>query len=110
MNNNLLKRVVWLAFQASGAMGMGFLHSKTADEMTEDGLWAVLKDQADRGIYLDYCAGRMIKTGFNLVDGKVEVSPKIPRGDYQSWSRKYSSAQELIDAAIESLNKEEQPA
>lgn len=108
----LLKRTLWLAFQASTPMGMGVLHAGAAAKQTEDSLFAtVIGEKAgsdstnarDFSWYTDYVFGRMMKTGFAVKDDVVEVTPEAPRLDYQSWGATYDSASALIDAAAASL-------
>lgn len=96
-----LKRALWLAFQASSPMGMGYLHADSAAQQTEETLWEELKGKTN--FYLDYCHGRMMKTEFKLDGEKVIVRPEEPRHDYQSWGTKYPSATELLAAADESF-------
>lgn len=100
----LLTRAVWLAFQASAPMGMGFLNAGHAAELTEKDFAELEGRRRDDGsieIYLDYVSGRMVKTDFKVSpDGKLTVSPEDPRHDYQSWSGTYRSGFELV-AAVE---------
>src|SRR4051812_8709698 len=79
----LLTRAFWLAFQASAPMGMGFFHAAQANEMTEIKLAdGYAEEIADGIIDTDYVAGRMMKTTFEVKDGKVVVYPETPRRDY----------------------------
>lgn len=91
-----LKRALWLAFQASTPLGMGWIHAESAALQTEETLWTQLEGKTD--FYQDYCHGRMMKTKFKLDGEKVIVSPEEPRLDYQSWGEKYKSATELLAA------------
>lgn len=105
MNTNItpeqkLKRAIWLAFQASPPMGMGFLHTASANAQTEESLTEGVTDKA----YFDYAHGRMMKTEFSLKDGRVCIHPETPRSDYQSWGNTYSSAAALLDAVEKSFN------
>jgi len=75
-------------------MGMGILHSRLADTATEASL-AITPDR-NGVISTDYVLGRMMKTDFRVVDGKLQIWPEVPRQDYQSWASKYPTAAELI--------------
>lgn len=95
-----LKRALWLAFQASSPMGMGFLHAATADKQTEDSLFEQVQPNEGK-VYTDYVCGRMMKTDFRVdADGKLTIRPEEPRTDYQSWGATYRTATALI-AAVE---------
>lgn len=103
----LLKRVLWLAFQASRPVGMGFLHTAAASQQTEDTLFESAKSShKEDTVYTDYLFGRMMKTTFEIKDGVVVVSPNEPRYDYQSWGDAYETGTALIEAAIKSLGNE----
>src|SRR5690349_16988974 len=68
-----LRRALWLAFQASSPMGMGFLHSAQAAQITEATIfdYAGVDEPEPRYIGTDYLSGRMMKTGFAVdEDGK----------------------------------------
>lgn len=97
-----LKRALWLAFQASSPMGMGFLHVAAASALTEDSLFE--QNEGRDEIYTDYVAGRMMKTSFKLDGEKVVIYPEEPRVDYQSWGSTYKSATELLKAVDESFS------
>lgn len=99
-----LKRALWLAFQASRPMGMGFLHTATAAQLNEDSLYAPFADDGPE-IRTDYVAGRMMKTTFRVSeDGRLTIHPEEPRHDYQSWAVQYPHAQNLINAVEESFH------
>ncbi len=108
---NKLHRALWLAFQASSPMGMGFLHAASAAAQTEQTL---AQDYSPRQlpdgsqeIYVDYAFGRMMKTMFALhQDGSIEVKPEIPRNDYQSWGAFYPTATALLADVEKTLNEE----
>lgn len=103
-NKTKLKRLLWLAFQASQPMGMGFLHVSAAETQTEDSVYESCNPQDKNEIHTDYVFGRMMKTTFKVKeDETLSVSPKTPRLDYQSWGRKYGTASDLIQAAEQSL-------
>lgn len=92
-----LKRLLWNAFQASSAVGMGFLHAPDAKKQTEDSLYQAVNRDGKNEFYTDYVFGRMMKTKFSVDDaGNLKVSPEEPRLDYQSWGATYRSGAELI--------------
>lgn len=107
-NKQLIARALWLAFQASAPMGMGFLHASHASQQTEETLFEACEPDAASDaaidIYTDYVFGRMMKTRFTVgADGALKISPETPRHDYQSWSGVYPTATALIKATEESF-------
>lgn len=99
-----LKRLLWLAFQASTPMGMGFLHAKQAEMQDEESLYTDAIHRDPNVINTDYLCGRMMKTTFSVdAEGKLEVQPNVPRSDYQSWARKYATGDAMIAAVEESF-------
>lgn len=104
----LLSRALWLAFQASAPMGLGFFQTGIASALTEEKLFETCKpSEGSDGtlrISTDYVAGRMMKTSF-IVDakGELSISPAVPRHDYQSWAGSYSTAAELLAAVDQSF-------
>lgn len=106
----LLKRTLWLAFQASIPVGMGHLHAEAAESMTEDVLFNSVKDDLRRHwrtelpfFDTDYLFGRMMKTAFIVNEDTIIVEPEQPRADYQSWAMKYPTGSALVNAAVRSL-------
>lgn len=104
----LLTRVAWLAFQASKPMGLGFMHTERASNVTEaDIAKEILINNTALRISFDYHVGRMIKTVFTLSrDGTIRIDPETPRQDYQSWYSTYPTAAALLQAAEASLGDE----
>ena len=100
------KRLLWLAYQASGARGLGFLH--VTDKVTEDVLWSEQwQDGIAKGrVDADYLHGRMVKLwGFSFGKNSVTFNDEqAPRGDYQSWCGAYPTNEALVRAAMESLS------
>lgn len=94
----LISRCLWLAFQASTPIGMGFIHVEAAKQQTEESLYKGCIYRDPLCIDTDYVHGRMMKTTFSIKDGKLVVMPENPRGDYQSWCLRYDSASDLISA------------
>lgn len=101
-----LKRALWLAFEASAPVGMGFLHSRAADAQTEDSLFAELADaRIENSLFTDYVFGRMMKTKFTCTpSGELSIWPEKPRRDYQSWCSTYPTAADLVAAVERSLS------
>ena len=54
----------------------------------------------------DYVYGRMMKTSCRFKDDILEVSASSPRGDYQSWARRYSTYESLVKATAHDLKVE----
>lgn len=107
-----LRRAVWLAFQASQAVGLGFLHAADASALTEKTILDATMLTDDPGptyeLYTDYVMGRMMKTDFKVDEnGKLEIRPEDPRFDYQSWAGRYPSATKLIEAVEKSFAEAE---
>jgi hypothetical protein len=98
-----LKRALWLAFQASSAVGMGFLHAGQARQQTENSLFEDAMAGRSGKIYTDYLCGRMMKTEFFIDGDSVVVRPELPRLDYQSWGAQYPTASDLLRAVDESF-------
>lgn len=84
------KEAMWLAYQASGVVGMGVFQAR--DSVTKEQLIG------DYGLDADYAYGRMMKTYLTVKDNTLSCND-TPRSDYQSWARKYPTYAALIDAA-----------
>ena len=108
----LVKRFFFLAYNASGIMGMGMFQAR--DNQTEDQIWdSVHNDKWNtrKGEpYGDYIFGRMVKTGCKYDETSMTVVDRQPTADYQSWVRQYPSYEALLSAAISSVEKDESPA
>jgi hypothetical protein len=50
--------------------------------------------------------GRMVKTTIEITNNSIDVFPEFPRVDYQSWSFKYATVEDLLLQAMENLEKE----
>lgn len=102
---NVAKEAMWLAYQASAPMGLGFLHER-GGESREDVIRATFRPQSDFAKKndwpiegsADYCHGRMMKIILKCKDGTLTCND-TPRYDYQSWAGKYPTYAALIDAA-----------
>ncbi len=110
-NAQIISRALWLAFQASAPTGLGFFHTASATQQTEESLAEAVKPRGKPDgsleLYTDYVFGRMMKTGFKVsADGKLTITPAVPRHDYQSWAGTYGSDIELIAAVEKSLGKQ----
>lgn len=103
---NVAQEAMWLAWQASGVVGMGVLQDKPGAQRAEviahtfrpQSEYAKKNDLPLEGS-ADYVFGRMMKTHFRIKDNVLSYSDGEPRGDYQSWSYKYRTYDALIDAA-----------
>jgi hypothetical protein len=100
-------RMMNLAFRASSAMGMGFLHfvpdQKTEDSTFKDGITTDYR--GDSSLYGDYIQGRMVKLSIGWNDKGVKVTEELPRADYQSWSTTYSTYEDLYNSAVKELEE-----
>lgn len=90
---------------------MGFLQDR-GPEQTEEQVWdhayknrdyAGGHDGPANQCRCDYVMGRMMKMNVIFGSNFIEMSDAPPRSDYQSWCRKYKTAQALIDAAVASM-------
>ncbi len=100
-------RMVWLAFQASSAQGMGFIHAGTAANAIEDDVLSCALGQTypDGSVCInaDYVFGRMMKLYFWFNEGHITLNPRPLDVEYQSWCRTYPTFEDLRIAAIDSL-------
>jgi len=106
-----LSRALWLAFEASGARGLGHFHAGVANKLTEADLIAhyepTTRKDGTMVVNTDYVCGRMVKTDFEVTpEGELTINPEEPSGAYQSWAYTYPTAAELIAATEDSLAKE----
>jgi hypothetical protein len=103
---NVAKEAMWLAWQASGVVGLGILQDKP-DAMRDEVIKQTFRPQSDYAKQnnlplegsADYVFGRMMKTHFRIRDNAVEYGSGTPRGDYQSWAYTYKTYDALMDAA-----------
>jgi hypothetical protein len=101
-----LKVALWLAYDTSTPMGLGFLVAATAPKFTIDSLWNKYKDSVTEfkdgnvELYTDYVEGRMMKTIFSVnKNGLLTINGnQEPRSDYQSWCRQCPTNRELVNA------------
>jgi len=100
-NKDIAEEMVWLAFQASSPMGLGFMHTKIAAAATKE---EVVKAAKWNDVYcIDYLFGRMVKLNIKLGHKDVIFPQAKPRSDYQSWCNKYPTYEDLQLEAMESL-------
>jgi hypothetical protein len=116
--DSLIKRIFFLAYNASDVMGMGFLQARP--NMTEDQVISNILNRGDYSsgpgvvfageantLYADYVFGRMMKTRV-AYDGNAVVidhnPTDKPKLDYQSWGHKYKTWGSLVDAAMKQLS------
>lgn len=107
------KEAMWLAWQASGVVGMGVFQDKPGAQR-EEVLNHTFRPQSEYAKKMDlplegsadYVFGRMMKTHFRIKDNVVSYNDYAPRADYQSWAYTYSTYDALMDAAeLEVLKK-----
>lgn len=69
-------------------------------EYTPEDLCNILAPNSD--LYIDYYDGRMVKLNLRQGDtpGKYIIPESAPHPEYQSWVKKYSSYQELVDSVL----------
>lgn len=90
-------RVLYRLYQMSHPMGMGWFHYDTDvsfDRFKSKQQW--YKNQFGEQIYLDYCDGRMVKSGVIVLGTSVGFSLGTQSPAYQSWA-----ASTTIEAVIE---------
>lgn len=116
----LAKRILWLAYNASVPIGMGWLQERP--DVTEESLWKGYGGNGRPGravheAYVDYGYGRMMKVGVIVgrTDGGNPLAVEItndgtPRGDYQSFARRYPTYADLLNAAVAELGLTSVPA
>lgn len=110
------KEAFWLAWQACGGpLGMGRLQDNAGAD--KESVWNCVFNKGDYpggnagpgtanrpgDVYGDYVFGRMMKLGIRWDEAGVTVDDHPPRGDYQSWCRKFPTYEALVRAAIASL-------
>jgi hypothetical protein len=104
----LLKRMLFLAYNASKVIGLGILQARPHMSETE---LAEAYFSDGRRLSADYAFGRMMKMYANLVsvvDGvSAQTNVSTPRLDYQSWCSIYPTWEALVEAAKVSLEKEQ---
>lgn len=116
----VVKRMFFLAYQASEVIGRGWLQAKS--NITEEDVWnnintggcgadycdvtnISMQNQSGR-IHADYVFGKMMKLSIEW-DTENIILPDSqydnPHPDYQSWCTTYKTHKELFEAAVESL-------
>ncbi len=113
--NALVRRILFLAYNASSCFGMGFLQQRSG--ATEE---QVFNNAANMGDYpggnamrhappgdinADYVFGRMMKLSIRYDESNltIDLSNGTPRLDYQSWCGTYKTYEQLVDAAAKQL-------
>lgn len=104
----VVKKAFFLAWEACGGpLGMGIFQDRA--NVTMEDVWKNVQTNGDYpggpirrdgSAYGDYVFGRMMKLNIRYGEDFVEVDDYKPKPDYQAWSRKYKTYQELIEAAI----------
>lgn len=96
------------AINASSPVGMGYLHYEPRNYTREDLVPDLLEQIDQRGVYIDYFAGRMVKLNIFKVRDEQDVyeARNILQSDYQSFVLKYKDMKALLDTVpgIEYLN------
>ncbi len=110
----VVKRAFFLAYNAcGGALGMGVLQARS--DATEDQVWDNIqnsgdypgnaKDSKPGKAEGDYVFGRMMKLRIEYDEKEIRIPESKPCPDYQDWCKSYESYEELVFAAIKSLDK-----
>jgi hypothetical protein len=109
--NKVLKTALWMAYNSSVPMGMGFWQATTTKQKTEEPLWDICKEMVEtrKGsaiLYTDYVFGRMVKTTFSVTaDGELTINGgEEPKLDYQSWCADFPSNKDFVNAVYERIN------
>ena len=111
--DQFIKRLFFLAWQAcGGTSGLGFLQArddadenKVFDNVLRAGDYPGVPHHAPRLISSDYVFGRMMKLNVYLVDDDSIGMYGEWRRDYQGFSGKYKTPEELFEATKASLAK-----
>ena len=89
-----------LASQHSKPMGMGLYHYNSSTKFVPTQFEFEKNYSGKRQMYCDYVEGRMVKLCLNEVEeGVWEPNNDTPNSEYQSWSHKYPTYRELVEAA-----------
>lgn len=116
----VVKEAFWLAWQACGGPhGMGaFQDNPTADK---EAVWCNAYGKGDYPggnsgggnkpgrVHGDYVFGRMMKLCISWTETEIDVPEGNPRPDYQSWSCKFATYEDLIEAADRNVNTPTDP-
>jgi len=105
----LVKRMVYLAYQASSVQGAGCL--RAIDYATEEEVWDqaynekdyAVKRSAVNKVHCDYVFGRMMKWSCEWHRDTIFFLTHNFVRDYQSFCKKYPGNESLAKAAIELL-------
>jgi hypothetical protein len=99
------KRMLWLAYQKSRLVGMGFMQAR--NDITEDIMWdnhhRIDGDKCE--VFADYGYGRMMKLHIAVKGDTLEYREGPTNIEYQSWGCAYATYKALEDAARESLKE-----
>ena len=106
------KRMLKLAWDASGMAGMGFLQDR--GPLDEDGVWVAMSGAVDYDgsdykktksgqINADYVCGRMMKFNASYGSDFVESHDRPYRHDYESFAGRYPDFRALASATATSL-------
>jgi hypothetical protein len=105
----VVKRIVFLAWQASNVFGSGAFQDR-GPQQTEEQVWHaaynstdyIRSDNKPGEVYCDYVMGRMMKLHITWKENSITMNDGW-RADYQSFCRKYPTPEALFLAAEESM-------
>ena len=99
----VVKRAFWLAWNASQVVGMGVLQDNP--RATEDDVWECVGKVGLNEFSADYLFGRMMKMFLGLDQNEIKTPTRDLSLDYQSWCGTYASYEDLVHAAIASVEE-----
>ena len=104
---DVMKRMMFLAYEASEIIGMGIKQAKMG--ATEEEVWSQCVMKSEDGYTranADYVFGRIMKLGMAGCKEKIEIfDPEDIRPERQSWCMEYETCEVLFKKAIEDLLK-----
>jgi len=89
-----IQKMCALAVQASSPMGMGLLHYQPETQFKPEDF-----PLDERGAYLDYVQGRMVKLRMRRLASMMWEAPDSISSAYESWVHTYPSYEALAKAA-----------
>lgn len=112
----LVKRIMFLAWQASQVSGIGWLQDR--GWQPEEVVWQAMYNRQDcpmdnidgknkpGEVYADYVFGRMMKLGIKWDEATISTSTGDFRSDYQSFCHQYRTFADLVEVAAAELKME----
>ncbi len=100
---SVMKEALWLAWQSSHVMGMGYLQDRPG--ATKEEVWAYVQwpDKPVMSIHADYVFGRMMKLFCRIDDNVLTTREGELRDDYQSWCNTFATYKDLLEKAEQNL-------